>query len=149
MGHAWLIITRDVPDLAAWAFPGKTFLLNGIQFIVSCRALLLMPLWLALGLVDVGISPCSKGTMPSWQMDSCAGMLWNQQVIECRSDGLERDFRNSELRLSPRRLRDIVKAALGDEFPENGMKQTNVLWKALQKNLASKKSSTHPWLFLS
>ena len=56
---------RCVPRLAACAFPGKTSLLNGIQFTVSRRALLLMPLWLALGLVTIGMSRCSKGTMPS------------------------------------------------------------------------------------
>lgn len=61
-------------------FPGRSSCNIRLQFIMSRRTWWLMPLWLALRLVDIGTLPCRKGTMPLWQMDSCVGMLYNQQV---------------------------------------------------------------------
>lgn len=99
---------RDVPNLAAWTFPGKTSLLNGIQFIVSRRALLLMPLWLAPGWWILARHPAARarGHHDRWiRVLACCGI---NRSIACKSDRLERDFRYSECRLSPRRLWDIV-----------------------------------------
>ena len=134
---------RCVPHLAACAFPGKTSLLSGIQFIVR-RALLLMPLWLALGLVNIGMSCWSKGTMPSWQMDSCAGMLWNQQVHQVWKRQTRREFQ---------KVRAETEAQETQGCRQGSAKSFEIFWKwnevdqcplkALQKNLASKKSSTH------
>lgn len=123
MGHVSLAIMSDVPNLAACAFPGKTFLLNSIQFIVSCRALLLMPLWLA---PDWWILACHPAARAPCHHDrwicvlACCGI---NRSITCETDRLEGDLRNPELRPNPRRLRDIVTAGLGDEFSKNEMKQ--------------------------
>lgn len=57
-------------------------------------------------------------------MLACCGI---NRSIKCKSDRLEGGFRKLELRPNLGRLRDIVKAGLGDEFSENEMKQTNAL----------------------
>lgn len=89
---------KHVPPLAACAFPGKTSLLNGAQFIVSRRALLQMPLWLALVLAGIGMSSCSKGTTPSRQMGSCAGMCGINRSLKDETDGKKviSESRNSD-----------------------------------------------------
>ena len=140
---------RCVPHLAACAFPGKTSLLNGIQFIVSRRALLLMPLWLALGLVNIGMWCWSKGTMPSWQMDSCAGMLWNQQVHQVWKRQTRREFQ---------KVRAETEAQETQGYCQGSAKSFEIFWKWNEvdqcplKGFAKEfgiKEKFHPLLFFS
>lgn len=95
--HRWTYATHGLGSVLSWVtqdflvssvlftwqllpFPGRSSCNISIQFIMSRRTLRLMPLWLALRLVDIGMLPCRKDAMPLWQMDSCVGMLYNQQV---------------------------------------------------------------------